>query len=105
METTLLLLHTETDGTVGKAGLEALSAALELDGELHVGLAGAQTREAANQIGGCGASRFLAIAGEAFGQPRFSTDAAAAEALCRASGAAVVIAPAPSRWSRALPGV
>ena len=45
------------------------------------------------------------IDGDAFAEPRYATDAAAAEALCRASSAAIVIAPATSRWSRALPGV
>jgi electron transfer flavoprotein alpha subunit len=47
----------------------------------------------------------LAVTGEAFTQPRYATDAAAAEALCRAAGAPVVLAPSTSRWARALPGV
>ena len=44
------------------------------------------------------------VAGEAFAQPRYATDAAAAEALCRAAGATLVLAPATSRWARALAG-
>ncbi|HEY2016321.1 MAG TPA: electron transfer flavoprotein subunit alpha, partial [Bryobacteraceae bacterium] len=105
METILLLAHTEPDGSLAKASLEALAAALALGGELTVGLVGAAVQPAADRIAGCGATRFLAVAGEPFAQPRYATDAAAAEALCRTSGAAVVIAPATSRWARALPGV
>jgi electron transfer flavoprotein alpha subunit len=105
MESTLLLAHTEPDGTLAAAALEALSAALALGGRLTVGLVGAQTKPAADQIGGCGATRFLAVEGQVFAQPRYTTDAAAAEALCRAAECAVVLAPGTSRWARALPGV
>ncbi len=105
MESILVLAHTETDGTLGKAALEALSAALALGGELTVGLVGAQVQAAADQVASCGAARFLAVTGEAFSQARYATDAAATEALCRKAGAAIVLAPATSRWSRALPGV
>ena len=46
------------------------------------------------------------MTGEAFGQPRYATDAAAAEAICRAArDATLVIAAGTSRWARALPGV
>jgi electron transfer flavoprotein alpha subunit len=105
METILLLAHTEPDGTLAKPALECLTAALALGGPLTVGLVGATVEAAANQIAGCGAARFLAITGAAFAEPRYATDAAAAEALCRAAGAAVVMAPSTSRWARALPGV
>ena len=105
METILLLAHTEADGTLAKAALEALAAAKALGGELHIGLVGAQVQPAADQVANAGAARILAVSGEAFAQPRYATDAAAAEALCRASGAAIVVAPTTSRWSRALPGV
>ncbi len=86
METILLLAHTEADGSLGKPALEALSAALGLGGALTVGLVGATTQAAADQIAGCGAVRFLAVTGEAFGQPRYATDAAAAEALVPGGG-------------------
>ena len=105
MENVLLLAHTEADGSLGKAGLEALSTALTLGGAVTVGLVGVATQAAANQIAGCGAARFLAVTGDAFRQPRYATDAAAAEALCRAAGCRIVIAAGTSRWARALPGV
>ena len=105
METILLLAHTEPDGTLAKPALECLTAALALGGSLTVGLVGANVEAAASQIAGCGAVRFLAVTGEQFAQPRYSTDAAAAEALCRAAGAAIVVAASTSRWARALPGV
>ena len=105
MESILLLAHTEPDGTLAKASLEALTAALSLGGEVTIGLVGADAQAAANQVAGAGAVRILAVTGDAYSQARYSTDAAAAEAVCKASGAKIVIAPSTSRWSRALPGV
>jgi electron transfer flavoprotein alpha subunit len=105
MESILLLAHTEPDGRLGKAALEALTTALALGGELSIGLVGAQVQPGADQLGGAGATRILAVSGAAFAESRYGTDAAAAEALCRASGAAIVLAPSTSRWSRVLPGV
>ena len=105
MENILVLAHTEADGSLAKAALEALATALSLGGALTVGLVGATTAAAADQIGSCGAVRFLAVTGDAFTQPRYSTDAAAAEALCRAADCQIVIAAGTSRWARALPGV
>jgi electron transfer flavoprotein alpha subunit len=105
VESILLLAHAEADGSLGRPALEALAAAKNLGGELHIGLVGAQVQKGADLVAGAGAARILAVSGEAFGQPRYATDAAAAEALCRASGAVVVVAPGTSRWSRALAGV
>ena len=104
MESILLLACTEPDGSLGNPALEALTAALALRGELTVGLVGAATQLAADRVAASGA-RILAATGEPFSQSRYATDAAAAEALCRASGAAIVIAPHTSRWARVLPGV
>jgi electron transfer flavoprotein alpha subunit len=105
METVLVLAHVEADGSLAKPALEALAAAQSLGGELVVGLSGGAPLSAANQIAGCGAARILAVTGDAFTEPRYATDAAAAEALCRAAAAPVVIAPSTSRWARVLPGV
>jgi len=109
MESILLLAHTEADGTLAVPALEALgaalTAALSLGGELSVGLVGGNVQPAANQISGAGAKRIFAVAGEAFSQPRYATDAAAVEAICRAASAGIVLAPSTSRWARALPGV
>jgi electron transfer flavoprotein alpha subunit len=100
----LLLAHTEADGTLAKPTLEALAAARELGGELTVGLVGGAVETAAKVAAGAGAKRILAVTGDAFTQARYATDAAAAEAIARASGAAIVLAPGTSRWARALPG-
>jgi electron transfer flavoprotein alpha subunit len=109
VESVLLLAHTETDGSLAKPALEALAAALALGGELAVGLVGGDTAPAAALVAGAGASRILAVTGAAFAEPRYATDAAAAEALCRAAGTQghppLVIASGTSRWARALPGV
>ena len=110
METILFLAHTEPDGSPAKAALEALAAARELAAgltraSLAVGLTGADVAPAANQIAGCGATRFLGVTGPDFAVPRYATDAAAAEAIARAAAATLVVAPASTRWCRALPGV
>ncbi len=105
METILVLAHTETDGSLAKAALEALGVAKTLGGALIVGLVGENIQPAANSIASCGAAKFLGVTGTEFSQARYATDAAAAEALCKAAGAAIVIAPATSRWNRVLAGV
>lgn len=105
MERLLILAHTEGDGTLGRPALEALNAAAALGGDLTIGLVGEEAQAAANQAAGSGAVRFLAAQGPEFAQPRYVTDAAAAEALCRAAQAQVVIAPGTARWARVLPGV
>jgi electron transfer flavoprotein alpha subunit len=47
----------------------------------------------------------MAVEGADFESPRYSTDSAAAEALVKASGAEVVVAPGTSRTNRILAGV
>ena len=105
MDPILFLAHVEADGTLAKAARETLAAAIALGGNLTVGLVGASVQAAADQIAGCGATRFLAVEGDAFAQPRYASDAAAGEALCRAAGAGLILAPHTSRWARAIPGV
>jgi electron transfer flavoprotein alpha subunit len=110
METILFLAHTEADGTLGKAALEALGTARSLQTQissagLAVALVGAEVQTAADSIGGCGASRWLGVAGPEFSAGRYSTDSTATEALARAAGATILIAPGTSRWNRVLAGV
>ena len=105
MEPILLLAHTEPDSSLAKPALEALAAALAMGGELTIGLIGSGAQAAADRVAGAGAKRILAVTGEAFAEPRYATDAAAAEALCRAAGASLVVAPGTSRCARAMAGV
>jgi len=110
METILFLAHTEADGSLARAALEALGAAQAMAGSLGgsplvVGLVGEDVRASAGVIAGCGAARFLGVSGPDFAQARYASNAAAAEALCRAAAATVVIAAGTSRWCRVLPGV
>jgi len=106
---TLFLAHTEADGSLAKATLEALAATVQLattlGTPLSIGLIGENPGPAADAIASCGAAKFLTVSGAEFAQARYATDAAAAEALCRTAGAALVTAPATSRWNRVLPGV
>ncbi len=103
MEKTLFLAFTESDGSLHKAGLEVLGAALDL-GEVSVGLIGGEVQAAANALANCGA-KFYGVSGADFAQARYAIDAAAAEAICRASGATVILAPAGSRTARVMAGV
>jgi len=109
MENILLLLHTEADGTLAKSALESLQTVQSLAGGLgapgfSVGIVGEKIQDAANRIATCGASEFLGVEGGDFAQPRYGSDAAAVEAICKAAQATVVVAPATSRWNRVLAG-
>jgi len=101
----LFLSHTEADGSLGKAALEALGAAKGLGGELIVGLYGAEVQKAADMVAGCGAAKFYGVAGPEFATARYGSDAAAAEAIAKAAGAEVIVAPSTSRMSRVAAGV
>jgi electron transfer flavoprotein alpha subunit len=106
----LLLVSTEADGSLARPALEALSAALSLvetlgSTPLTLGMVGETIEPAARHVAGCGATRFLGATGPDLAQPRYATDAAAAEAIARASQADLILAPATSRWNRVLPGV
>jgi electron transfer flavoprotein alpha subunit len=103
MEKILVLLHTESDGSIGRAARECLTLAGSL-GSFELAISGAGAAGAAVSAQS-GATRLLCVEGDAFAAPRSSTDAAAAEALVRSSGATLVLAPGTSRWSRALPMV
>src|SRR5512140_1832406 len=110
METILFVAHVDADGTLSRGAFEALGATRALvDGlagsQFVVGLVGADVQGAANQIAGCGASRVLGAISAEFVQSRYVTDAAAAEALAKAAGATIIVAPAGSRWNRAMAGV
>ncbi len=110
METILVLAHTEADGSLAKSAREALRAGRTLNelvagSNLVIGLIGDQAQTAANSIGAWPASRYFAVVGAEFNQPRYSTDATAAAAICKAAAASIVVAPATSRWNRVLAGV
>ncbi|MDY7001420.1 MAG: hypothetical protein SVS15_06525, partial [Thermodesulfobacteriota bacterium] len=109
MEKILFIAHTEADGSLAPAALETLGAAVsltsELSAELGVGLVGEAVDKAAESIGGCGAARFLSVSGPEFSTSRYASDAVALEALCKASEATIILAPATSRFSRVLPGL
>jgi electron transfer flavoprotein alpha subunit len=104
-ETILFLAHTDADGTLGRIALEALAVAKSLGGTFIAGLIGGAVQPAADSIANCGASRILAVAGEAFANSRYATDAAASEALAKAAQATIVVAPQTSRFARCLAGV
>jgi len=110
MDSILSLAHTETDGSLARPALEALGTAKSLasslgGAELSVGLFGENVQLAANQVAACGAKKFFGVAGPDFAQSRYATDAAAAEALCKAAGATIVVAAGTSRFLRCLAGV
>ena len=110
METILLLAHTENDGSLAKSAREALHAAATLHKSLAgskfvIGLVGENVQAAANSIAACPATKYFCVTGADFTQPRYTTDAVAAEAICKAAQATVIVAAATSRWARVLPGV
>ena len=109
MEKLFVLTHVDESGeALTKASLETVAAGMEIAGALEasltIGILGARTEAAAQQVAGT-AARVLAVAGEAFAEARYASDAAACEALCRAAEATLVFAPACSRFARVTPGV
>jgi electron transfer flavoprotein alpha subunit len=101
MDTILVLLSTEADGTLGRAALEVLGLAASL-GSFDVAVSGAHAAAAAQSAAGA-AAHVYALEGVEFTSPRSSTDAAAAQALIEAAKATLVLAPGTSRMCRALP--
>jgi len=107
MESILVLTHADESGSaLTKASLEAITAGLELAARLGAPLAiGIVAADATHLSNGLPSARLLAVSGEAFAEPRYATDAAACEALCRASAATIVLAPGSSRFARVAAGV
>ena len=107
MDQVLLLTHVEPDGSLPRAALEALSAARIASGGAPVvaALFGASVEKGAAMLAGAGAVKVLAAEGEDLASARYGTDAAAATALAKASGATVIVAPATSRMARIAAGV
>jgi electron transfer flavoprotein alpha subunit len=107
MENILVLTHAdETGSALTRASLEAVTAGVELAARLGAPLAIGVIGDAAaaNALVATGA-QLLAVAGEALAQPRYATDAAACEALCRAANAKIVLVPAGARLARVAAGV
>ena len=104
-----VLVHPEPDGTLSKAALEAIAAARDLAAALRspftLGLIGSDAGPAASRAGSCGAACVRAVSGPEFSQPRYASDAAAGEALCRAAGTQIAIVPATPRWLRVAGGL
>jgi electron transfer flavoprotein alpha subunit len=109
MEKILYVAHVDQNGALPKVALEVLSAALEVQkglagSTLTVGLVGENVQAAADQVAACGAVKILGVSGADFATSRYATDVKALEAIGAAAGATIIMAPATSRFSRALPG-
>jgi electron transfer flavoprotein alpha subunit len=108
MENILVLTHVDETGcALTRTSLEAVSAGIDLAARLSAPLAIgviAADASAANALAATGA-KLLAVYGEAVAQPRYITDAAACEALCRVANATIVLVPAGARFSRVAAGV
>jgi electron transfer flavoprotein alpha subunit len=105
----LFLAHVDESGkSLPRVAFEVLNAALDLaarsGGVLTIGLIGENVQDAADGLVSTG-GRILSVSGAEFTHPRYSTDAAAAEAICRAASPEFVIAPSTSRFLRVIPGV
>ena len=81
MESILVLTHADETGAVlAKSSLEAVTAGKELatslSASLTIGIVAANSSTAALSLASAGA-RLLGVSGQAFAQPRYSSDAAA----------------------------
>lgn len=105
----LLVVHVDEAGDgLPRVAFEALGAAVHLvkdvSASLAVGIFGERTQKAADSVASVG-TEIITVSGTNFAHPRYSTDAAAVEAICREVSADVVIGPATSRLLRVMPGV
>ena len=107
METILFLSHTEQDGTLSRASLEALAAARGLadgtKGQLVVGVFGEQTAPAAAQLAGSGAKRALAVTSADLAAARYASDARDRVPSCSVwlrKRMVSMVSPTPSRSTR-----
>lgn len=109
MESILVLTHDDaTGGKLSKGSLEAVAAGKELSTRLNatftVGFVCGDLKKLESNLPATG-GRWLTVSGEAFEQPRYASDAAACEAICRAAQATIVLAPHGSRFARVLAAV
>ncbi len=104
----LFLAHVDESGSaLPRVAYEVFGAAVELaatQGRLTVGIFGEHVQEAADTLGSATA-RIVGVSGLEFSQPRYSSDATAAEAICRNVAPDLVLAPATSRMQRIIAGV
>lgn len=105
----LFLAHVDESGkSLPRVAFEVLGAALDTAaqaaGTLTIGLIGGHIQDTANSLAASGV-RILGVSGPDFAHPRYATDAAAIEAICRAASPEIVIAPATSRFMRVFPGI
>ena len=110
METILCLIFLDQGESIGRASLEAVTLAKSIqdnvaDASLDLGLVGANLDPTIDRLKQCGAVNIYKVVGEEFSQAVYATDAAAAEAICRASEASFIVATGTSRVNRILPGV
>jgi len=111
MESILVLTHADESGSaLTKASLEAVTAGKELaarlGAQLTISIVAADAQPLSKGLPSAGpGAKLLAVAGPAFAQPRFASDTAACEALCRAAQASIVLAPQSSRLARVMAAV
>ncbi len=109
MESILVLTHTDESGSaLTKHSLEAVTAGVELatglEAPLTIGIVAADASALASTVANAGA-KLLGVSGLAFAQPRFASDAAVCEALCRTAQATIVLAPQSARFARVMAAV
>jgi electron transfer flavoprotein alpha subunit len=105
----LFVTHVDELGkSLPRVAFEVLGAAIQTarqtGGNLSIGIFGEDIKAAAESVSESGA-RILGVRGPEFAHPRYATDAAAVEAICRQAAADLVLAPATSRLLRIIPGV
>ena len=108
-ESIFVLTHAdETGSALTRASLEAVAAGKALAEQsgapLTIGILAPDSTVVAAALAEAGA-RVVGVSGEAFAQARYSSDAAACEALCKAAQASIVLGPNSSRIARVAAGL
>lgn len=106
MEKVLLLCHPDAAGALPRAAKEALTAAQTLSGgDVVAAVFGSSNGAAVSALKKAGVARVLVAEHPELKDSRYATDAAAAAALVRESGASLVVLPGTSRMMRIAAGV
>ena len=106
MEKILCLLHTDADGNLPQAALEAVAIAKAMNTpHLEIGIFGLNASEAAKTIGNSDASKYYIADQPELSVSRYNSDVAAGTAIAQAAGASIIIVPATSRMNRMCAGM
>lgn len=106
MEKILCLLHTDADGNLPQAALEAITVAKAMNmPHMEIGIFGINAFEAAKTIGNSPAAKHYIAEHPELSVSRYSSDVTAGTSIAKASEASIIVIPGTSRMNRMCAGM